>query len=251
MRSLLSISQLSRRFGNLPAVAGVDLELAPGARHAVIGPNGAGKTTLLHLIAGTVRPSAGRISFDGRDITSASAGHRSRLGIARSFQTPAVCGTLSALDNVVLGAWRHTAAAAGLRPHRYRRLAARCLHQLDRLGIADLATRPVHTLSHGQRRLLEIGMALAARPRLVLLDEPAAGLADADLPHLLECLRRLPDEVGVLLVEHQQQVVAAVADTVTVLHQGRQLASGSPGEIAADPAVAAVYLGHPPAAGAT
>ncbi len=248
MSALLSASRLHRRFGHLWALAGVDLELAPGARHAVIGPNGAGKTTLLNLIAGTVRPSSGRILLDGDDITATSAARRSRLGIARTFQTPALCASLSALDNLILGAWRHARPTAGQwRPGRYRRLAVRCLRQLDRLGIGHLADHPVHTLSHGQRRLLEIAVALAAHPRLLLLDEPAAGLSDSDLPHLVTCLRRLPAAVTVLLVEHDQALVAAVAEVVTVLHHGQRLASGTPEQVATDPAVAEVYLGTPPA----
>jgi branched-chain amino acid transport system ATP-binding protein len=251
MNSLLCLSDLSRSFGYLPAVAGVDLHLAPGARHAVIGPNGAGKTTLLNLIAGTLRPDSGRISFQGRDITTTSAAHRSRLGIARTFQTPALCATLTALDNVILGAWRHAEWAAGaLRPHRHRRLAGRCLDQLDTLGVAALAPQPVHTLSHGQRRLVEIAVALAGRPRLLLLDEPAAGLATADLPHLISCLRTLPSGVAVLLVEHHQQLVDMVADTVTVLHHGATIAAGTPAEVAAAPAVADVYLGRTGTVGA-
>jgi branched-chain amino acid transport system ATP-binding protein len=250
MNPLLHLSRLSLSFGHLTAVAGVDLCLVPGARHAVIGPNGAGKTTLLNLIAGTLRPDSGRIRFQGRDITTTSAAHRSRAGIARTFQTPALCATLTTLDNVILGAWRHTGRATGaLRPHRYRRLASRCRDQLDGLGIAALAPQPVHTLSHGQRRLVEIAVALAARPRLLLLDEPAAGLATADLPHLVSCLRELPAEVAVLLVEHHQQLVHTVADGVTVLHHGTTIATGAPADIAVDPAVAEVYLGRAGAAG--
>lgn len=241
---LLSVRHLTRRFGRLAAVDGLDLEVADNARHAVIGPNGAGKTTLLNLIAGTIRPTGGRISFAGRDVTATGPARRARSGIARTFQAPALADSLTGLDNVVLGAWRHSGARAGrVGPGRHRRLATRCLHLLDQLGIPEVAYRPAGTLAHGQRRLLEIGAALAARPRLLLLDEPAAGLTDADLPRLLSCLRQLSGQVTVMLVEHHMDVVSAVAETVTVLHHGQVLATGGPDQVIADPAVKDVYLG--------
>jgi branched-chain amino acid transport system ATP-binding protein len=242
---LLSVRGLVRRYGRLVALDRLDLDLAAGARHAVIGPNGAGKTTLLHLVAGTVRPTHGRVRLAGLDVTTMSPARRARLGIARTFQTPAVCPSLSALDNVVLGAWRHM---PGRGPGawwggRYRLLAARGLRLLDRLGIGHLAGQPAGALPHGQQRLLELGVALAARPRLLLLDEPAAGLAPEDLPLLVACLRRLPADVTVLLVEHHLDLVTSVAGTVTVLHHGRVLATGTPRQVTRDPAVAEVYLG--------
>jgi branched-chain amino acid transport system ATP-binding protein len=245
--ALLSISRATRCYGNLTALDQIDLDLPEGARHALIGPNGAGKTTLLHLIAGTIRPTSGRIRFAGRDITRLDPARRARLGIARTFQTPAVCASLSALDNLVLGGWtRATGRRAAWWPARYRQLAARGRELLDRLGLADLAGQPAGSLSHGQRRLLEIGTALAARPRLLLLDEPAAGLTAADLPRLVACLRHLPAPVAVLLVEHHLDLVTEVAGTVTVLHHGRHLVTGPPGQVMAAPAVADLYLGRNP-----
>jgi ABC-type branched-subunit amino acid transport system ATPase component len=241
--TLLSVAGATRRYGRLLALDRVDLVLGEGARHAVIGPNGAGKTTLLHVIAGTVRPTAGRVRLSGRDVTLASPARRARLGIGRTFQTPAVCQTLTALDNVVLGAWAHAGGRRGAWPARYRRLAARGMDLLDTLGLADLAHRPAGSLAHGQRRLLEIGAALAGRPRLLLLDEPAAGLTDSDLPRLLRCLRELPAHVAVLLVEHHLDVVTTVADTVTVLHHGRAITTGTPRQVTADPTVTELYLG--------
>jgi ABC-type branched-subunit amino acid transport system ATPase component len=242
--TLLKVAGAIRRYGRLLAVDRVDLALSEGARHAVIGPNGAGKTTLLHLIAGTVKPNAGQVWIFGREVTRLTPARRARLGIARTFQTPAVCQSLTVLDNVVLGAWVHAGGGrSNWWPARYQRLTGRSMAMLDSLGLAELADRPAGSLAHGQRRLLEIGAALAARPRLLLLDEPAAGLTDADLPRLLDCLRQLPAHVAVLLVEHHLDVVSTVADTVTVLHRGRVVTTGSPREVATDPAVTSLYLG--------
>ncbi|WP_433241227.1 ABC transporter ATP-binding protein [Streptosporangium sp. CA-135522] len=245
MTALLAATGLARSYGSLRAVDRVDLDLSAGARRALIGPNGAGKSTLLNLIAGTVRPSAGRIRLAGRDITRAGPAARARLGVARTFQTPAVLDSLTALENLVVAAWRHTGAGRRWRESR-RREPAR-LGLLDTLGLGAQAHLTAGSLSHGQRRLLEIAVALAAEPSVLLLDEPAAGLGDADLPRLLAALRRLPAEMAVLLVEHNQDLVTAFADTVTVLHHGQVLATGTPQEIHVHPAVAEVYLGTPQA----
>ena len=233
MTALLSVAGLTCRFGRLLALDRVDLQLHEGERRAVIGPNGAGKTTLVNAVTGVVRPSRGRVFLASRDVTAAGPGRRARSGVARTFQTPALAGSLTALDNVILG----------LRPERRSDRARRALRTLDQLGIGGLAGTPAGRLAHGQRRLLEIAVALAARPRLLLLDEPAAGLTDADLPQLLAVLDRLSDRVTVLLVEHHLDVVTAVADTVTVLHQGRVLATDKPAVIATHPEVSEVYLG--------
>lgn len=246
MTVLLSVAAVGCRFGRLAALDGVDLELAVGERRGVIGPNGAGKTTLVNVITGTVRPQRGRVLLAGRDVTRLGPARRARSGVARTFQTPALAGSLSALENVVIGAWAAGRRRAGWRPGRRRELALRALRQLDLLGIAHLARTPAGQLAHGQRRLLEIAVALAARPRLLLLDEPAAGLAAADLPALVTALTRLPDQVSVLLVEHQLDVVAAVADAVTVLHHGRVVVTDHPKAVADHPAVAETYLGKGP-----
>ncbi len=242
MTVLLSATGLRRAYGRLAAVDGVNLRIAAGARHALIGPNGAGKTTLLHLLAGTLRPASGSIRFAGRDITRTGPARRARLGIGRSLQTPALFGSLSTLDNVVLAAWRHTGASAWA-PARYRQLASRSLDRLESLGLADHARQPAGTLPHGRRRLLDIALALAGDPKLLLLDEPTAGLEDADLQPLVAVLSGLPPETAVVFVEHNLDLVAAVAAEVTVLHQGRILAAGSPADIVAHPTVREVYLG--------
>ena len=237
---LLRVQGLRKSYGRLHAVDNVDWSVAAGQRHALIGCNGAGKTTLLHLMAGTIRPSAGRIVYNGGDITRKSPAARSRLGISRTFQTPKLFESLTALDNVAVGARPH-----GLRSRA--KVAARARQQLDALGIADRAHDTAGELSHGQKRLLEIAIALASGPRLLLLDEPAAGMTDADLERMLECLRELPEELTVVLVEHHQDLVTAIAEEVTVLHEGQILTAGTPAEVAAHPQVAEVYLGTVPA----
>lgn len=243
MTALLTVERLSRSYGRLRALDRVDLTVDEGARHALIGCNGAGKTTLLHLLAGTIRSSGGRIHYRGRDITRTSPAKRARLGIARSFQTPAVFDSLSAYDNLVVAAGPHV--PRGLLRLAPGRAAARdrADEQVALLRIGDFVDRAAGQLSHGQRRLLEIGMALVSRPRLLLLDEPAAGLTDTDMELLLEVLRQLPAELAVILVEHHQDLVTEIADTVTVLHEGEILSEGSPEEIAADPKVTEAYLG--------
>ncbi len=240
---LLRAVGLRYSFGGVAAVDGVTLALDAGARHAVVGPNGAGKTTLLDLLSGLLRPSAGAIEWKGRDITRWPLAHRARAGIGRTFQTPTVVPSLSTVDNLVLGAWpgsRRPRWAGG----RYRQLRAQASEQARRLGRAAQAQTPAGELSHGQRRLLDLGMALAAQPRLLLLDEPAAGLSGtADLDRLLRVLNELPATIALLLVEHHLEVVAAVARTVTVLDQGKALATGPIADVSADPAVARIYPG--------
>ncbi|NGO72761.1 ABC transporter ATP-binding protein [Streptomyces boncukensis] len=231
----LLLDGLTRRYGSLTALDGVGLRLAAGARHAVIGPNGAGKTTLLSLIAGTERPSAGRVVLDGRDLTRIAPARRARLGIARSFQQPAVIGELTVLDNAVLAGWRHG------RGRRERARAA--AERLEAVGLADAAHRPAAGLSHGQRRLLDLAAALAGQPRVLLLDEPAAGLTDRDVARLLDVLAALPRDVAVLLVEHHTEVVAQFADTVTVLQDGTPLVTAPTQEALRHEAVRAAYLG--------
>lgn len=241
MDPLLHAVNVRRSYGKLHAVDGVDLTVSAGDRHALIGCNGAGKTTFLHLIAGTVRVSAGRIEFAGRAVTGVSPARRARRGIARTFQTPALLDSLTAAQNLYLGC--KPSVGAGLGPKHRRRARRRAIDQLEALGLADRAETPAGELAHGQRRLLEIGAALAAQPRLLLLDEPAAGLTDEDLRLMLDCLKALPSELAMILVEHNQDVVAEIADTVTVLHEGSVLTSGTPAQVATHPQVVEVYLG--------
>ncbi|MFJ5112554.1 ABC transporter ATP-binding protein [Streptomyces sp. NPDC088551] len=240
---VLDLTRLTRRYGSLTAVDDVSLRLPAGARHAVIGPNGAGKTTLLNLIAGTDRPDQGTIVLGGTDITRTATAKRSRLGIARSFQQPSVISELTVLDNVVLAGWPHHPKRRGAwrSPSRHRLHTESAGRHLEAVGLADLAHRPASTLSHGQRRMLDLAAALAGDPRLLLLDEPAAGLTDGDIGRLLGVLGGLPESVAIILVEHHVEVVAQLATTVTVLAAGRVLVTGPTQEALAHPEVRDAY----------
>jgi branched-chain amino acid transport system ATP-binding protein len=218
---LLAADGLVRRFGSVTAVDGFDLRLAVGERHALIGPNGAGKTTVLNLLGGADRPTVGWIWFHGRDITGLGPARRARLGIGRTHQRPAVWPTLSVRENVAVGAWWQT--------HGRRREAVQTW--LERLDLAAIAFTPAGELSHGQRRHLELAMALAGQPRLLLLDEPTAGLHGDEVRRLGALLTNLPRTIAVVLVEHHLDLVYAFADTITVLRDGQVAASGAPADI--------------------
>ncbi len=240
----LELQGVSRRFGGLRAVEDVSLSLAPGERRAIIGPNGAGKTTLFNLIAGDLRPTSGTIRFYGSDITRLPPHERIRLGIARTYQTPLVFPRLSVLENLYL-------AARGVRPWRMslRRPRANDAEMVkarqlaEQVGLGHAIHALAGALAHGQQRQLELGMALASNPRLLLLDEPAAGLSPAERELLTGLLLGLDAAMTILLVEHDMDVAFRVARQVTVMHEGRVIAQGTPGEVSADEVVQQVYLG--------
>ncbi|MEU4397299.1 ABC transporter ATP-binding protein [Micromonospora orduensis] len=242
MTPLLDARDVRVRYGSLAALAGVDLSVHDGQRHALIGPNGAGKTTLLNVIAGATRPQHGTVLFGGRDVGRLGPAARARRGINRIHQRPAVFSTLTAAENVVVAALPRVIPQHRWRPGGRRRAAQhRAGPLLEQMGLADVAPVPAGHLAHGQRRQLEIAMALAGRPRLLLLDEPAAGLSATEVGRLVELLRALPRAVAVLLVEHRLDLVYALADTVTVLRDGRRLAAGTPDEIRTSPLVRQAY----------
>jgi branched-chain amino acid transport system ATP-binding protein len=235
----LVLNQVSRRFGGLTALDALTLYLPAGARHAVIGPNGAGKTTLLNLIAGTVRATAGRIVFDGVDITGLPTPARARRGISRTWQHPAVFGRLTVAGNLTLAVTGRDTATHRLRRRQERHAVAELVEQSALTDVADtLAGR----LSYGLQRRLELAMAMAGRPRLLLLDEPSAGLDPDEVSQLIGQVRALPADVTVLLIDHNLHVVWSLADTATVLHHGRHLTTGTPDHIRADPQVQSAYL---------
>jgi branched-chain amino acid transport system ATP-binding protein len=239
--TLLALNGLGRRFGGLAAVHDVSIELATGTRHALIGPNGAGKTTLVNLIAGTLRPTSGTIVFNGHDITRQSGPARARLGIGRTWQHPAVFGRLTVTANLLLALNpRHEAARSRLR--RRATLHTQAEQAVHDAGLAAHATDPAAQLPYGLQRTLELAMALAARPQLLLLDEPSAGLDPDEITRLTQLLTTHTADLTVLLVDHNLDLVWTLADTVTVLHHGRHLATASPGAIRADPQVQAAYL---------
>jgi len=236
----LAAEGLSRRFGGLLAVNDVSLTLSAGELHAVIGPNGAGKSTLVNLLAGDLAPSEGRVLLAGTDVTGWPGWRRARAGIGRSFQKTNVMRPLTVQENARLAA--QARAGGWLRSARAGEDAA--LAALARVGLAEEAGRVAGTLSHGQLRLLEIAMALATAPNVLLLDEPLAGLGPEESERLAELLRALARDHALLLIEHDMDVVFAVADTLTVMVDGRVLERGPPAAIRASAAVREAYLGH-------
>ncbi len=243
---LLATYGVSRYFGGLVAVDHVDFALSPGEIRAIIGPNGADKTTFVNLICGRITPSDGTVFFEGEDITHLPAHIRvGRKGIAYTFQITSVFGNLSCAENVALAAQRALARARGHRPQKFRRtaLAASIAATLDRVGLADRAQMPAASLSYGHQRLLEVAMGLALQPKLLILDEPTQGLSDGEIENFCNLVKTVVKDATVLLIEHNMQVVMALANRITVLHHGAVLAEGTPEEIRANPAVQNAYLG--------
>jgi branched-chain amino acid transport system ATP-binding protein len=242
---LLEIEGLTKRFGGIVACDGVVLGVRAGELHAVIGPNGAGKTTLIGQLTGEIAPDAGRIVFAGRDVTSLPVHRRSALGLARSFQITSLFLDFTALDNVALAVQAHAGHSfrfwRDARSEPELREPARAT--LARVGLADRAGVTVASLSHGEHRQLEIAMALATRPAMLLLDEPMAGMGPEESRRMVKTLRELKGELTILLIEHDMEAVFALADRITVLVYGRVIATGAPEEIRASPEVRQAYLG--------
>ena len=243
---LLQVENLAKRFEGIVASDDLTLEVARGELHAVIGPNGAGKTTLITQISGELTPDAGRIRFAGTDITVLPTYQRSALGLARSFQITSLFLDLSVLDNVALAVQAHTGHSfkfwRNARAEKELREPGRAL--LARVGLSDRADWPASVLSPGEHRLLELAMALAGSPRLLLLDEPMAGLGPEESTRMVGMLRALKQELTILLVEHDMEAVFALADRITVLVYGRVIASGRPAEIRSSKDVRDAYLGE-------
>jgi branched-chain amino acid transport system ATP-binding protein len=247
---LLQIEGLTKRFGGVIASDAITLAIPQGEFHAIIGPNGAGKTTLIGLLAGEIAPNAGTIRFDGDNITALAVDRRSHLGLARSFQITSLFRDFSALDNVALAVQAH--AGHSFRfwqdARRDESLRAPARAALDRVGLGGRADVRVEALSHGEQRQLEIAMALASRPRLLLLDEPMAGMGGDESARMVAMLRTLKGNVTIALIEHDMETVFALADRITVLVYGRVIASGDPAAIRSDAAVREAYLGEQEAA---
>ncbi|HWB44021.1 MAG TPA: ABC transporter ATP-binding protein [Hyphomicrobiaceae bacterium] len=242
---LLLIEGLTKHFGGIIASDNISLDVLSGELHAVIGPNGAGKTTLIGQLTGEIAPNAGRIRFSGSDITPLPVYRRSALGLARSFQITSLFLDFTALDNVALAVQAHSGHSfrfwRDARSEVELREPARAA--LARVGLADRADAIVRRMSHGEHRQLEIAMALATRPRLLLLDEPMAGMGPEESARMVGTLRELKQELSILLIEHDMEAVFALADRISVLVYGRVIATGSPEEIRSNPEVRQAYLG--------
>jgi len=246
MAELLRVESLAKRFGGIVATDNLTLSVPEGELHAVIGPNGAGKTTLIAQLSGQFVPDSGRVYFGGGDITGVSMPARSLLGLARSFQITSLFLDLSVLDNVALAVQAH----AGHSFHFWRNarrepeLRDPARAALARVGLSARADLPASALSHGEHRQLELAMALASRPRMLLLDEPMAGLGPEESARMVSMLRDLKKELTILLVEHDMEAVFALADRITVLVYGRVIASGKPEDIRNNTQVRDAYLGE-------
>jgi branched-chain amino acid transport system ATP-binding protein len=243
---MLRIDGMTKRFGGVVASDDIVLDIPAGELHAIIGPNGAGKTTLIGQLSGELQPDAGRVHFEGRDITSLPAYERSALGLARTFQITSLFLDFTALDNVALAVQAHAGHSFHFwhdaRQEGALREPARAA--LARVGLDHRANEVVANMSHGEHRQLELAMALATRPRMLLLDEPMAGLGPEESARMVQTLRELKQQLTILLIEHDMEAVFALADRITVLVYGRVIASGAPAAIRANAEVRQAYLGE-------
>jgi len=246
MPPVLETSGLTKQFGGIVAANDVSLSVEKGARHALIGPNGAGKTTVINLLTGVLRPTAGRIRLEDQDITDLEAHKRVQLGIARTFQINQLFGDLTPLETIGLAVsermelgrqWWRLVGSKGI-------VIDESVDILQRFNLADVMDEPTATLPYGKQRLLEIALAIACRPRVLLLDEPAAGVPEAERHGILDAVAALPSDVTVLLIEHDMDIVFSFADRISVLVNGTLFVEGPPEEVARDPRVKAVYLGE-------
>ena len=243
---VLSAQGLVKRFGGITATGNVNLDLRKGARHALIGPNGAGKTTLINLLTGVLEPTEGRILLLGEDITTLAPHQRVRRGMVRTFQINQLFDTLTPLETLALTVSQHSGLGGRWwQPLGQRKqVVERCEQLLEQFHLTEVMNQHTNILAYGKRRLLEIAIALACEPRVLLLDEPVAGVPAGEREELLQTVAALPADVSVLLIEHDMDLVFSFANRMTVLVNGTVLTEGDPDTIANDPQVKAVYLGH-------
>ena len=246
MTALLETRSLSKSFGALLATRDVSFTLEEGARHALIGPNGAGKTTFINLLTGVLAPSAGDVLFKGSNINNVEQAERVKLGIARTFQINRLFRGLSVLENVYMAIAERVGAAPDMfRPAGKRQdVIDEAMELLTRLKLADIAHKTIPELSYGRQRLVELAITLGLKPEVLLLDEPAAGVPSAESHIILDAIDALPKSIGVLIIDHDMDLVFRFAKKITVLVRGAVFAEGSPREIGANPEVCAVYLGQ-------
>jgi branched-chain amino acid transport system ATP-binding protein len=244
--AILETQELTKAFGALTAVNGVSLGVEAGTLHSIIGPNGAGKTTLFNLLTGTFPPTSGRILLDGRDITGTPAHRVAHLGLARSYQRTSVFPAFSLLENVWVAAFATGRSWRGLawrKTERYAEVTARARQALADVGLGGKADAPAREISHGEQRQLELAIALAAAPRVLLLDEPAAGLSPEETRKMVALVRSLKGRYTIVLIEHKMDIIMSVSDRISVMHFGSLIAEGTPAEIQKNPEVRRAYLG--------
>ena len=239
---MIDIRELRREFGGIKALAGVTLSVAEGERRAIIGPNGAGKTTLFNILTGELAPTGGTVRIGGADVTGLRPHELAKRGLARMYQRNELFDPLAARDNVALALGAHRGPYRPFSsPPRAERAETDVL--LERVGLAERAAVPARELSHGERRQLELALALAQRPRVLLLDEPTAGMSPAETSRIAALIDRLERALTIVIVEHDMDVVFRLAERITVLHEGRVIAEGSPEQVRGDTQVNEVYLG--------
>ncbi|HXM81819.1 MAG TPA: ABC transporter ATP-binding protein [Burkholderiales bacterium] len=244
--AILETENLTKAFGALTAVNGITLKIEAGSLHSIIGPNGAGKTTLFNLLTGQFPPSSGRIVFDGKDITGTPAHRIAHLGLARSFQRTNVFPAFSLLDNVWVAAFACNASWKGFlwsKTDYYPEVAERARQALADVGLSNQADQLAREISHGEQRQLELAIALAAAPRVLLLDEPAAGLSPEETRKMVALVRGLKGRYTIVLIEHKIDIIMSVSDRISVMHFGNLIAEGTPEEIQRNPDVRRAYLG--------
>ncbi len=244
--ALLETDRLTKSFGALTAVNGVSLRIEAGALHSIIGPNGAGKTTLFNLLTGTFAPTSGTIVFDGKDITGTPAARVAHLGLARSYQRTTVFPAFSLLDNVWVSAFATGRSWQGLlfrNSYRYPEVTERARGALSDVGLLSKADVLAREISHGEQRQLELAIALAAAPRVLLLDEPAAGLSPDETRKMVALVRALKGRYTIVLIEHKIDIIMSVSDRISVMHFGSLIAEGTPEEIRRNAEVRRAYLG--------
>ena len=243
--SRLKADNLRKNFGGIAALAGVTLEVEPGERRAIIGPNGAGKSTLFNLIAGELPPTGGRVYFDGRDITGLSVDERANLGVGHTFQRNNLFPGLTTFQNAWLAVQHRRGVARHLfrDARRFDAIARETEELLNQVGLSEQRDQVVGILAYGQQRALEVALALATGPKVLLLDEPTAGMSPAETADMVRLIESLPRSLTMLIVEHDMDVVFSLAGRITVLHYGEVIAEGAPADVRANPLVQEIYLG--------
>jgi branched-chain amino acid transport system ATP-binding protein len=243
--SALAVSDISRNFGGVQALSNVSFEVAPGERRLIIGPNGAGKTTLFNLLSGALAVSGGKVMLFGRDITTLPPYERAHMGLARTFQITNLFPRLTVLENVLLALQATDKSAFSMlaRMRTNRPLFHNAESLLQEWGLTAIASRAAREISYGEQRQIDLILAMAMRPKVLLLDEPTAGLSAAEVVRVVGMVRSLPKDMTILMIEHDMDVAFALADRITVLHQGRLIAEGGVAAIRSDPNVSTIYLG--------